>query len=56
LEGPATARRNHDILPDGRRFVGVVPAAQTKLGAVAGPEIRVVLNWHEELIRRVPVP
>ena len=50
-----TAARNYDITPDGKRFVGVVAADQTQSGAPATPQIQVVLNWHEELKRLVPV-
>jgi hypothetical protein len=40
------------VLPDGR-FVGVVSeSAGDRAGAT--PEIRVVLNWYEELKRMVP--
>jgi len=52
--GPAFARE-HDITPDGKRFVGVVASGQTQAGAPATPQIQVVLNWFEELKQRVPV-
>jgi hypothetical protein len=40
---------------DGKRFLGVVPAGQnTASGALAAPQIQVVLNWTEELKARVP--
>ncbi len=44
---------NYDIAPDGQRFLMVKwdePSGQD------APEITVVLNWHQELIERVPVP
>ena len=43
VQGP----RNFDALPDGR-FIGVVEAAEKQ------PQLQVVLNWFEELKRRVP--
>ncbi|MBF8299940.1 MAG: serine/threonine protein kinase [Acidobacteria bacterium] len=46
--------RAYDILPDGR-FVGlVVPDDPLSTGGAAN-QIRVVVNWHEELKRLVPV-
>ena len=47
ISGPATPRM-FDLLPDGR-IIGVGPAAPGPGGA----EIRVVLNWFEELKARV---
>ena len=49
----ASEPRAWDILPDGR-FIGI---ASTTDDAVRGssPEMRVVLNWFEELKQRVPV-
>jgi serine/threonine-protein kinase len=47
---PATAP-NYDVTPDGQRFLMLKPVEQA-----AGPtQINVVLNWFEELKRRVPV-
>jgi Tol biopolymer transport system component len=46
--------RPYDILPDGKHFIGVVPAGQTQTGG--GPaEIHVVLNWFEDVKQRAPV-
>ena len=46
--------RAYDVLPDGK-FVGVVSSSELdSLGAVAAPQIRVVLNWFDELKARVP--
>ncbi len=45
--------RAYDILPDGR-FVGLVSASGQESTAAAAPQIRVVLNWFEELKQRVP--
>ena len=41
----------YDVAPDGQRFLFVVPEDD---GSVA-PEINVVLNWHQELLERVPI-
>ena len=47
--------RNYDITLDGKRFLGVVAAGQSSTsGAPTAPQIRVVLNWFEELKARVP--
>ena len=51
----STDVRNYDITPDGK-FIGLVDASeQTQSGTAAAPEIRVVLNWFEELKAKVPV-
>ncbi|HSG00517.1 MAG TPA: hypothetical protein VLA20_05265, partial [Vicinamibacterales bacterium] len=47
---------DYEVTADGQRFIHIVPAAPS--GAVAAPtapEIRVVLNWFQELDARVPV-
>jgi hypothetical protein len=46
--------RNFDIMPDGR-IIGVVNAGETPSSDPAAPQIQVVLNWHEELKRLVPI-
>ena len=46
--------RNHDIARDGK-FITVADAAPNGSGAPTAPQIRVVLNWFEELKERVPV-
>ena len=43
--------RGYDVLPDGR-FLSV--SQQESPGGPAGSELRVVLNWFEELKQRVP--
>jgi predicted Ser/Thr protein kinase len=49
--GP-TAVRGYDIMPNGQRFLGIVPSGQ---GPASSPtRIHVVLNWFEELKQRVP--
>jgi hypothetical protein len=42
---------NYDVSPDGRRFLMVKPTEQAQ---AAPTQINVVLNWFEELKRRVP--
>ena len=49
----AFSPRRYDMTPDGR-ILGIVSSTQTPAGAVAAPEIQVVLNWFEELKARVP--
>ncbi len=41
---------NYDVAPDGRRFVMIKESEQES----ASVQINVVLNWFEELKRRVP--
>jgi hypothetical protein len=50
----STDRRDFDILPDGR-FIGLVPIDRAESAASAVSEMRVVLNWTEELKARVPI-
>jgi dipeptidyl aminopeptidase/acylaminoacyl peptidase len=46
--------RGYDIMPDGR-LISLNPAVdQDSTGAAVRPEIRVVINWFEELKRLVP--
>jgi Tol biopolymer transport system component len=50
----STETRAYDILPDGR-FVGLVGASEADPAPVASSgQLRVVLNWFEELKQRVP--
>ena len=42
---------NYDVSPDGQRFLMLKPSEQE---AAAQTQINVVLNWFEELKRRVP--
>jgi hypothetical protein len=42
---------NYDVSPDGQRFLMLKPAEATE---GAPTQINVVLNWFEELKRRVP--
>ena len=45
---------NYDISPDGEQFLFVEQDSPTGVEGVA--QITVVLNWHKELLERVPVP
>ena len=57
LERGPMFQRNNDITLDGKRFLGVVPAASGATGASGAPgapQIQVVLNWFEELKMRAP--
>ena len=46
----AATLSNYDVSPDGQRFLMLKPGEQTQ----AATQINVVLNWSEELKRRVP--
>jgi serine/threonine protein kinase len=46
--------RPFDISRDGQHFLGLFDAADTRSAALT-PQIRVVLNWFEELKQRVPL-
>ena len=51
----ANEGRNYDITPDGKQFVIVMSAVTgTDLTSRQTEQINVVLNWFEELKRRVP--
>jgi eukaryotic-like serine/threonine-protein kinase len=50
--GGVTGQRNYDVMPDGR-ILGVIAAGQSQ-AAEPTPQIQVVLNWFEDLKRRVP--
>jgi hypothetical protein len=52
IDGIAEARE-YDMTGDGRWFIGVTDTAQGQ-PASAASQIQVVLNWQEELKRRVP--
>ena len=49
------ARRHHDLSPDGRRFL-MITRVGTAGAELAREEIKIVVNWFEELRTRVPVP
>jgi hypothetical protein len=48
------SERPFDAAHDGKRFLGLIPAGAGSLAA-SRPEIRVVLNWFDELKARAPV-
>jgi hypothetical protein len=48
--------RDFDITPDGERFVMIYPAEAATRATPAAPRIDIVLNWHQEVIARVPIP
>ena len=48
--GPAAAR-SYDVMPDGQRFVAVVPSGEGP--ASVAPRVQIVLNWFEELKQRL---
>lgn len=50
--GPTVARA-YDMMPDGRRLIGIVASGQGQAGALS--QINVVLNWFEELKPQVPL-
>jgi eukaryotic-like serine/threonine-protein kinase len=50
-EPPPFPIANYDVSPDGQRFLMLKPSEQE----AAPTQINVVLNWFEELKRRVPV-
>ena len=50
----ASEPRAWDILPDGR-FIGITSTPEDA-ARDSSPEMRLVLNWFEELKQRVPVP
>jgi serine/threonine-protein kinase len=41
----------YQIAPDGQRFLMITTGADS-----GGSEINIVLNWHQELLERVPIP
>jgi Tol biopolymer transport system component len=52
--GPPEVRRPFDITPSGR-LVGLTAAGATASGVTASPQVHIILNWFEELTRRVPI-
>ena len=52
---PAPGPRNYDIMPDGKSFVVMQSGNQTEAGKAPPDEINIILNWFEDLKRRVPV-
>jgi hypothetical protein len=52
LESGPNFPRSYDIAPDDKQFIGVFPVAPA---SAVSNQIHFVLNWFEELKRRVPV-
>jgi serine/threonine-protein kinase len=52
---PATEPRIWDNAPDGKRILGIAQATPDEASAGTLSQIRVVLNWTEELKQKVPV-
>ena len=50
-----SAYSDYDITPNGEQFVMVFPADQAESSEAARRQINIVLNWHQELLERVPV-
>jgi hypothetical protein len=46
--------RTYDVARDGKRFLGLLRAGAAATGS-SRPELRVVLNWFDELTSRAPV-
>jgi serine/threonine-protein kinase len=49
-----SGNKPYDVTPDGSRFVVLRPAGDAGGKTAPNPEIRVTLNWFEELRQRVP--
>ena len=47
--------RTYDVTRDGRRFLVAAPVSGGRSGVVATPEIEIVINWFEDLKKRVTV-
>jgi hypothetical protein len=50
----AAQRRFYDVSLDAKRFIGVIASGVTESDTPRALQIQVVLNWFEELKRRVP--
>ena len=50
FEAPFPVSTDFDITPDGQRFL------MLRMGEQEAGQINIVLNWHEELKRLVPIP
>ena len=51
---PVVNYREYDVFPNGRELVMVFPATRTQAAETPTARIHTVLNWFEELKRRVP--
>ncbi len=47
--------RTYDVARDGKRFLGLISASAATPAGPSRPEIRVVLNWFDELKARAPI-
>jgi len=52
VQGQTQQYRRYDVMPDGKRFL--VLTTNAPLGTRSSPQVRVILNWIEELKQRVP--
>jgi len=50
----STETRDFDLMPDGRLLL-TTPGDESGKGLDTSPQIRIVLNWFEELKRLTPV-
>ena len=51
-----SAGRHYDMAPDGQQFLMLSDqGTPLETGVALTPQINVVLNWHQELLERVPV-
>jgi serine/threonine-protein kinase len=50
-----TGSSSYDITRDGSAFLAIAPAFSGQPNSIEAQEITIVLNWHEELKRLVPV-
>jgi serine/threonine-protein kinase len=54
IQGPPRVMRNSDVMPDGKRIIGLIPSGGDESEASSGRQLHIVLNWFEELKARVP--
>ena len=55
LRSTSGVARAFDISPDGQRFL-MITQGSVGDSTSTEPQINVVLNWHQELLERVPIP
>jgi serine/threonine-protein kinase len=57
LSSSGLVERTYDVARDGKRFLGLISAgaASSSAGGAPRPELRVVLNWFDELKTRAPI-
>jgi Tol biopolymer transport system component len=49
IQGPPRAVRNSDVMPDGKRFLALIPSGDDQSQATSGRQLHIILNWFEEL-------